>query len=852
MAKDHTSCLSGIIIKKSTLMKPFTALLITVFFSMSTTLIGQEVPILNYSTNINGQVELEVASTDDNYYILNIRHSPTGDLEEPASMTLGEEGTTIISEPLGNYPIEHYQVLEYSIDAPFDTDGDGVDDITEFMDIPTHGPLNFAAPINFVDGTVSTNSLTTFKELSITGEDVPFAPFLNGKEFVKFIILDLHTDNPQLYFINSVTHNRHKDFADAVGFDIDVVDELRGEVVYHPTTVANNGTLGAFTFNYSVGLSKPFVSVQKTHELIAANMPFLKNNLAFFVTANSEEGYEADKDLYDNSRIPILFEADVYADIDYLALNVAEGFGFLRLMSLEEVPSSRDVVIYESLPNAMPRVGGIITSVIQTPLSHVNLRAIQDNLPNAFIRDPLLVDSIANLIGTYVYYEVKQDGYFIREATIEEVNEWFDDIRPDEVQIPPLNLTYTEILPLDDISFGMADGFGAKSTNVATMRTFGFPDETIPDGYAIPFYFYQEFMKYNGFFDEVETMLANPDFQSDLEVRIEMLEDLRSDIEDADMPQWMLDELQDMHESFPEGTSVRCRSSTNNEDLPGFSGAGLYSSKTQKPDEGHISKSIKQVFASMWNFRAFDERDFYRVDQYIASMGVLCHLNYKDEKANGVAVSLDPIYQTDNTFYLNTQVGEDLVTNPNDLSLPEEILLDRVSVTEDDYIVIRYSNLTVGDELVMEEYHLDEMRDFLSVIHDEFQILYSAVGVDAFAMDIEYKVTSNNQLIIKQARPWALYWAGIDTGISTMEKKEISVKYYPNPVEDILNIYCDCELVRIRIDNIFGQKVLEKTLTVNGSDFQIFTNNFPQGIYLINGMDKEGNVLFTKKIVKNK
>ena len=27
--------------------------------------------------------------------------------------------------------------------------------------------------------------------------------------------------------------------------------------------------------------------------------------------------------------------------------------------------------------------------------------------------------------------------------------------------------------------------------------------------------------------------------------------------------------------AFPVGTAVRCRSSTNNEDLPGFSGAGL-------------------------------------------------------------------------------------------------------------------------------------------------------------------------------------------------------------------------------------------------------------------------------------
>ncbi len=35
------------------------------------------------------------------------------------------------------------------------------------------------------------------------------------------------------------------------------------------------------------------------------------------------------------------------------------------------------------LPNEMPRVAGIITAVRQTPLSHVDLRAIQDRIAEA-------------------------------------------------------------------------------------------------------------------------------------------------------------------------------------------------------------------------------------------------------------------------------------------------------------------------------------------------------------------------------------------------------------------------------------------------------------------------------------
>ena len=274
----------------------------------------------------------------------------------------------------------------------------------------------------------------------------------------------------------------------------------------------------------------------------------------------------------------------------------SEGYGFFRHMeNLGETPGSRDIVLYDALPNSLPRVGGIITSVIQTPLSHVNLRAIQDNVPNAYIEDPLEIDSIANLLGGYIYYKVENESYEIREASLDEVNAWYEALRPTEPQFPVRDLNFSEILALDDIGFEMSTGFGAKCSNLATMRTFGFPDGTIPDGFGIPFYYYDEFMKFNGFYAEAQVMIDNPIFQNDINFRINRLDQFRKDIRDAPMPAWMMDDLQAMHDQFPAGTPVRCRSSTNNEDLPGFSGAGLYTSKTQYPDEGHISKSIKQI-----------------------------------------------------------------------------------------------------------------------------------------------------------------------------------------------------------------------------------------------------------------
>ena len=182
---------------------------------------------------------------------------------------------------------------------------------------------------------------------------------------------------PKVYFINTNTHSLHADFAAEMGVDHLAPSTEKGQVVYHPNVLSNNGTLGTYAFNYSNNESLDFETVQKTHELLAASMPLLQNNLSYYINVGNEGEYNAEVSEYQSLRVTVLFESDVYAGLDYWGLNQKEGYGFFRQVSLNEVPGSKDIVLYDALPNSLPRVGGIITSVIQTPLSHVNLRAIQ-------------------------------------------------------------------------------------------------------------------------------------------------------------------------------------------------------------------------------------------------------------------------------------------------------------------------------------------------------------------------------------------------------------------------------------------------------------------------------------------
>ncbi len=810
---------------------------------------AQQVPILHYAIDLNGQVQITVAATVDHYYVLHVHPSPSNSFEQAVSVTLGQNGTTTLTEPLAAYPVDRYTVTEHLIGVPADTDKDGLNDVLELANQPTQSPLNAAPSIGFQDGVVCIPDRLTFKKLSYqeaqNGQNTGLDEDL---EVIKFFIRDRDSDEPTLYFINSNNHTLHTEFANSIGLFNDGT-LMTGTLAFHPLVVAPNGTLGVYRFFFQPNNLFSFAYVQKAMELFAANMPFLKNNLCYYpLEQTGLPLYYQEEAQYTASRVCVLLEADLFADLDYLALHVAEGYGRLRVINAGETPNARDVVLYQTLPNELPRVGGIITTVMQTPLSHVNLRAIQDNLPNAFIRNALQLPGIDTLIGKYVYYKVAQAGFTLREATLQEVNAFYAGMRPIESPTLIRDLTQTKIKPLDSIAFGESASFGVKCANVATMRTFGFPDGTIPDGFGVPFYFYDQFMQYNGFYAKAQNMLADPVFQADFNVQAQRLAEFQKDIKDGSMPTWMLNELAVMQQSFAPGTSIRCRSSTNNEDLPGFSGAGLYDSKTQHPNEGHISKSIKQVYASMWNFRAFNEREFYRIDHFQAAMGVLVHPNHENERANGVGVSIDPLYQTKGTFYLNTQLGDNLITNPNALSIPEEILLDAVSATDDDYFVMNRSNQVPLDTLIMQPIYLDQMRGYLSTIHHEFQIRYHAEGQEGFAMEIEYKINAEGVLTIKQARPWASFWAGY-TPPGDTSHTDNGLTAYPNPFDEVLQLQCACEsIVTLEIYNALGQKVAETTVDFRKSERAVALGWLNAGVYFIRGIDDTGGRYFVELV----
>ena len=629
-----------------------------------------------------------------------------------------------------------------------------------------------------------------------------------GVRELKFIITDIDTNHAVLFFINSDKNPLHYDFTrnvlnDYQQFNYDLGNtQFIAESYFKDDRHHLAGSVIAYDHYQETGLyalefwptdpvSAPLI--EKAYQTITAAMPFLTTPLAYHPVGNTHElNYSGFSEQFAKKNIHSITTEQLFAQLDSAILNKGEAYGRLKIINPSDPnPNETEIAIYSFIPNDLGHVGGIITEMPQTPLSHINLKARQNNTPNAYMKNVRTDALISPLINQWVHYTVSDAGIQLELASEAEALQWLADKVPDTVTIPESDLTVTEPQALADLHHRDWIRVGVKAANVAELDKI-LAEGVAPKGYALPFAMYDEFMRLPRCVEDL-TKLCNDatslslyqyiqqlDLQNKLDNKVQLLTVLRDIIEQAEAPQTLIDRVETVRlfwqpEGEPFTQKLRVRSSTNNEDLEGFNGAGLYDSVTHKPKEGKLINSVKQVWASLWTERAFDERRLHRIDHFKTYMGVLIHPNYGDEQVNGVAITKN-IYNLDwEGFYVNAQYGEISITNPEPIEddnglitpIPDEFIIARLAASINDYAwetqFIRHSNVeTVYDvpvptKNVLTGLEMDQLRDNLRIIHRHFKMLYQ--GDDNFAIDIEFKITetsdgSRGKLAIKQARPW--------------------------------------------------------------------------------------------------
>ncbi|MCB9655094.1 MAG: hypothetical protein H6729_13295 [Deltaproteobacteria bacterium] len=587
---------------------------------------------------------------------------------------------------------------------------------------------------------------------------------------MKFLLTGLNTADQTLYLINTNRFSYHYKFFDealhgglslarfnARTYFTDARENVAGTLVLHDNYRASDGEEGLFAVEFWPTDPLKARHVAPVMEALRRAIPFAPEKLVYHPAGNLQEDLLArEASEYERLGIRTISTPALFENVTYQSMNPGVGFGRLRIFDGTQdnsPPTARDVVVFKDTPNDLTHVAGILTERPQTPLSHINLKAKQNRTPNAFVKDASTNPDITAFTGKSVRFEVTSEGFTLREATQDEVDEHLEHIRPTEPQFPVRDLSVTDIRRLDDVGFESRDSIGAKAANLAELRKALAPS-MVPNGFAVPFSMYDRFMESSGLYDEARRMMAEPQFQTDPTYREEALRNFRRQIRRTDIPSDIAAPLRAMQREFPPDTAIRCRSSTNNEDLEGFNGAGLYDSYTHRPDEGEIDRTIKQVWASLWNFRAFEERDFYRIDHFSAAMGVLVHENFDDEAANGVALTRNIYDPNWPGFYVNVQIGEALVTNPGEGAVPDEFLISAIGPHgEWETQFIRHSNLAEDERPVLTDAQTTELRRAMEKIQSHFKPLYDRQTDPTFSMDIEFKIDTSGKLIVKQARP---------------------------------------------------------------------------------------------------
>jgi hypothetical protein len=459
------------------------------------------------------------------------------------------------------------------------------------------------------------------------------------------------------------------------------------------------------------------------------------------------------------ARIPVIRTEEVFRGQTYQPLNPVVGYGTLRFRKVSELTgrplSPTDIAVLDRVPTDLALVSGVITGEFQTPLSHVNILSKNRGTPNMALRDAFTDPALRALEGELVLLAVSPQGHSVTPASLADGRAFWDQLRPETALVPNFEEATIGLVDLAGLGADASITIGAKAANLAELaRVSGgaLPLPATPT--AIPFSAYTAHVEAAGLAPLIDQLIADvaAGAVEPGELRSRLF-DLRWRIFRAPMDPGLAAELASTIETrWGATTRMRFRSSTNVEDLPGFSGAGLYTSAGADLGEGvrAIEDAVKVVWASAWNHQAFIERDFYRVDHRRVRMAVLLHPAFEDELANGVALTINEFADNRPAYYINSQAGEISVTNPTGLATPEQILY-YTWYEEPEYEVITRSSITGGAGVLSEE-HLSALASHLGAIHAHFKSLLGSAAVD-FAMDVEFKVDAAGNLIIKQARP---------------------------------------------------------------------------------------------------
>ena len=456
--------------------------------------------------------------------------------------------------------------------------------------------------------------------------------------------------------------------------------------------------------------------------------------------------------------LPTVTADEVFAGIRFQPLTTGTAYGFLRLVKGPLDPATvraDQILVLEHLPDEIPVSAGVVSRELQAPLGHIAILCATRGTPNFALRDAFERTDFAALDGKLVALDVNMQEFSIRAATREQAEKAWKKRRPKRPQVPALNSHERRLVDVSKLHLADTRFAGAKAAQLGEVNHIG--GLNTPGGFVIPLSYYLDHALALGVAAGLANQLADPAFAEDVARRARWLESVRASIQKRGVDPVLIRRVRERIQQIAPASRWIFRSSTNAEDLAGFTGAGLYRSIRVQAgaDDAQIAAAIAEVWASVWLQGAFEERAWYRVDHAAVGMAILVQPYVDGAVANGVAITANPFTEQRPGFFINAQPLAGSVTGAGGNEVPEQHLIYTYSgVFEQE--LLAHSSRMAGATLLGNA-DLRALAEVLGRLHEHFM---KAWGGRANAVDVEFLIAGEDRhVVVLQARPYRVTWA---------------------------------------------------------------------------------------------
>ncbi len=179
--------------------------------------------------------------------------------------------------------------------------------------------------------------------------------------------------------------------------------------------------------------------------------------------------------------------------------------------------------------------------------------------------------------------------------------------------------------------------------------------------------------------------------------------------------------------------------------------------------ERTVARALKKVYASLWSRRAFEERAYWGIDQRAVAMGIAVNPSFVLERLDAVAVTNLPDQAgpgeagvdggvAGSLYRVVSQVGGESVVRPADPSAVAETLVFARHADDSMGSPQWFTRSSLSSDPLWSTPRLSQLATLLFLVHDHFATnVYTQRA--HLSLDIELKLTRDERIVIKQARP---------------------------------------------------------------------------------------------------